>query len=860
MKNLSFLLLSILFASQVFAQLKFKAETRSIILGDSVKLSWKVQDIKKITNIRIKNLKENLAPEGSIYVKPENTKSFRLEVLTKKKNKSYKRTTRIEVLKPEIISFKTVNPNNNDRDSTEIYWKTLNSEYVVINNIKQKLPPEGSTKIMLDTTSFVKIKAYNENNIFIEKEIKIDIKSIEYLQAKRKPFLYDTVEVKWQYKYCKYVEVEGISKKFKPKDKLSFIALKDTTYYLKIYKENGDTLKKSFLVNVQSPLKEFYVPIEVYEGTEAHMRWDVKNGFKVKLYGTGTTITKNTGSIKIPIDTTQKYTIVVIDYKGDIVEKQSRQIVRIVSPVKYFKVPDKAFVNVPIYIKWEVAPMFTVRIEGLAKKVSPKGKAKIVPIANKKYIMIVSYKGKEIMRKEKTLMVNRRRSYVKNIIDYSKIDKDSKLNFEIFAIDENNYPNEVKLYVMAVDDNGNYVSGLAKSNKHNQEKIVRTVIDKVGNKGKKIYNFKFREYKNIVSLPYDISLSLDYSGSMYGLIQDLEKSVHTFIANKDQTDNIAIARFDHRLVKVNDLEQNKDSLLTYFTMSGLDTLGGGTALYAGSDFAMEPLTKSKNNKVLIIFTDGMENSSLSYFGKYAYSATQLAKKARSENVTIHVIAYGNGVNNMVLQKLAYTTGGNFYKLKTTDDINKVFQELPIIFKNYYVISYKPISKKGKHSVKIVYNNLQGKNYSTTSNYQVGEKFTINEYDPTYEKSYWMKAADSLKKFPVSVPQAIAYFDFDKSILLDKYKKSIDTYIEYLNKSENSTVIIFGHTDSKGSYKYCDELSLRRAKAVKKYMIEKGIDENRIYIKACGKHEMIWKPEKEEWQAHENRRTEILLLN
>ncbi len=860
MKKLSFLLLSILIAGQLFAQLKFKAETRSVTLGDSLKLSWKVQDIKKITNIRIKNLKENLAPEGSIYVKPEKSKAYRLEVLTSKKNKSYKKSTWIEVVKPEIISFKTVKQNNTDNDSTGITWKTENTEYVIIDNIKQKLPPKGKIKLLLDTTSFIHLKAYNTNGMYTEKELKIPILNVEYLRGEHSPYLYDTCEIKWQYKYCKYVKINGINKKFNPKDKLKLIALKDTTYYLNIYKENGDTLFKKFYVNVKSPLKKFYVPMIVYKGIEPQMSWDVKEGFFVKIYGATKVITDNKGIIKIPMDTTKKYTIIVKDYQGKIVESQTRHIVNIKSPIKKFELPEEAFVYVPTYIKWEVAPMFTARIEGLANTVSSKGKAKIIPVADKKYIIIASYKGKEVERIEKTLNVQRRRAYIKSIINYKDIDKDSKLNFEIFAIDESRYPDETKLYVMAVDDDGNFVSGLAKSNKHNQEKIVRTVIDKVGNKGKKIYNFKFREYKNIMSLPYDISLSLDYSGSMYGFIQHLEKSAHTFLSNKDKTDRIAIVRFDHRLAKVCDFEQNKDSLLTYFTMNGLDTLGGATALYAGSDFAMEPLKKSKNKKVLIIFTDGMENSSFSYYGRYAYTATQLAKKARLEDVTIHVIAYGSGVNNSVLQKLAYTTGGNFYKLKTTDDINKVFQELPIIFKNYYVISYKPVSKRGKHSVKIVYNNLQGKNYSTTSNYQVGEKFTIKEYDPTYKKLYWMKAADSLKKFPVSVPQAIAYFDFDKSILLDKYTKSIDTYIEYLNKSKKTTAVIFGHTDSKGSDKYCDALSLRRAKAVKKYMVEKGVDENRIYIKGCGKHEMIWKPEKEEWQAHENRRTEILLLN
>ncbi|MCF6241454.1 MAG: hypothetical protein L3J74_08940, partial [Bacteroidales bacterium] len=474
MKNLLFILLFVFTANQLFAQLKFKANIKKIELGDSVQLTWQVQNIKKIKTINIKNLAENLEPQGSVFVKPEKSKSYKLEVFTSKKNKKYRKGVWIEVIQPQITHFNTVNQYNNDRDSTELYWKTENTDYVLIENIEQKLPPEGKIKLMLDTTTIIKLKAFNKNNIPVEKELNVAIKNIEYLKGEHNPFLYDTTSIKWQYKYCNYVKINGIDKKFKPKDEFTFVALKDTTYYLQIFKENGDTLKKTFSVKVRSPLKKFKVPEVVFEGMPVTMFWDVKEGFSVKLTGTGKIITQQKGAVKIPQDTDKKYTITVRDNKGKIIVTETKKIKKIKSPVKVFSVPENAFVGVPVKIVWDVEPMFTVGIEGLSKKLSNMGKAKVVPYADRKYIMIVYYHGKEIKREERTMTVERRRKYIHAIVDYKDLEENTKLNFEVFAVDESNFPNEVKLYALIADKEGNFVHGLEKLDKNSKTKLIKS--------------------------------------------------------------------------------------------------------------------------------------------------------------------------------------------------------------------------------------------------------------------------------------------------------------------------------------------------------------------------------------------------
>jgi OOP family OmpA-OmpF porin len=52
------------------------------------------------------------------------------------------------------------------------------------------------------------------------------------------------------------------------------------------------------------------------------------------------------------------------------------------------------------------------------------------------------------------------------------------------------------------------------------------------------------------------------------------------------------------------------------------------------------------------------------------------------------------------------------------------------------------------------------------------------------------------------------------------------------------VVATGYTDRIGSDKYNDRLSLRRAQAVKAYLVSKGIEANRIYTEGKGKRNPV----------------------
>ena len=87
-------------------------------------------------------------------------------------------------------------------------------------------------------------------------------------------------------------------------------------------------------------------------------------------------------------------------------------------------------------------------------------------------------------------------------------------------------------------------------------------------------------------------------------------------------------------------------------------------------------------------------------------------------------------------------------------------------------------------------------------------------------------------------QADALFDFDKAILKPAGKAKLDDLGSKIGDLNLEVVVATGYTDRIGSDKYNDRLSLRRAQAVKAYLVSKGIEANRIYTEGKGKRNPV----------------------
>ena len=99
------------------------------------------------------------------------------------------------------------------------------------------------------------------------------------------------------------------------------------------------------------------------------------------------------------------------------------------------------------------------------------------------------------------------------------------------------------------------------------------------------------------------------------------------------------------------------------------------------------------------------------------------------------------------------------------------------------------------------------------------------------------------------------FDFNKATLRPEAYPILNNAAEILLTHPDVKVDIVGHTDQIGSDKYNDKLSLERAKAVKKYLIAKGVDASRMNTVGKGKRALLFK-ERDSVSRFYNRRIEF----
>jgi outer membrane protein OmpA-like peptidoglycan-associated protein len=101
-----------------------------------------------------------------------------------------------------------------------------------------------------------------------------------------------------------------------------------------------------------------------------------------------------------------------------------------------------------------------------------------------------------------------------------------------------------------------------------------------------------------------------------------------------------------------------------------------------------------------------------------------------------------------------------------------------------------------------------------------------------------------------------FFDFDSYLLKKTFEKHLDLIIDQIKQNPKSTIEIKGHTDNLGKKEYNEELSIKRADAIKLYFLSKGV-KNQTVIKGYGDRNPL-APNTNSNNRKMNRRVEIFL--
>jgi len=213
--------------------------------------------------------------------------------------------------------------------------------------------------------------------------------------------------------------------------------------------------------------------------------------------------------------------------------------------------------------------------------------------------------------------------------------------------------------------------------------------------------------------------------------------------------------------------------------------------------------------------------------------TQPNLQTEEQNVTFYVNTSNKRFDILSLDKKMHKLKPNIYNDKELKEFNDALKNRDIT----------TLNRLKEQNSKKIYPNLKFK-----QNCRIKEDYTFEEIKESL-----------LNKDKRAVNVSI-HFKYDSDKILVKSKKLLELVAKVLNSKEFNSIRIniVGHTDNKGSDDYNYDLSLRRAKAVKQYLVFLGVDKNRLEIEGRGKLEPIAPNDSAECRA-KNRRVEFMYL-
>ncbi|HOC40178.1 MAG TPA: OmpA family protein [Bacteroidales bacterium] len=292
-----------------------------------------------------------------------------------------------------------------------------------------------------------------------------------------------------------------------------------------------------------------------------------------------------------------------------------------------------------------------------------------------------------------------------------------------------------------------------------------------------------------------------------------------------------------------------DTRTLYFSSNGRPGIGGYDIYYVKLNDNNEK-TEVKN----IGYPINTENDEVGFIvsidGKYGYFSSNNIKNESLGGMDFYYFSLYNEAKpeEVILVK------GNLKSEDTTKPIKATVQIKSLESKR---VTFIPVDEDGDYVASL----LKNEDYL----------LTIKGEDIVYQSTY-VAAKDSITAPVIKLEMEVQpievgmhyrlhniYFAFNSADILSSSQKVLDEFIVFLNDHPTMTISIEGHTDNVGSDEFNLILSENRAKAVYNYLVNNGIDANRLQYKGFGKTNPIATNETEEGRAM-NRRTEFVILN
>jgi Ca-activated chloride channel family protein len=197
------------------------------------------------------------------------------------------------------------------------------------------------------------------------------------------------------------------------------------------------------------------------------------------------------------------------------------------------------------------------------------------------------------------------------------------------------------------------------------------------------------------SQPFTGIVMLDSSGSMTNSLKLVNAGAEQFIIRLLPQDRAQVGAFNDKIEFSGSFTADRDELVA--ALRELD-YGNSTRLYDAIDQSLDRLTGVEGRRVIVVLTDGEDTASKTGQG-------DVLSRALADEVMIYGIGlesnYFNGMRQVrtnpdrVVRKLAEETGGGYYLLKQTADLNSTFTRIAQELRSQYVLGFSPTVLDGK---------------------------------------------------------------------------------------------------------------------------------------------------------------------
>ncbi|MGQ4649177.1 VWA domain-containing protein [Lyngbya aestuarii] len=173
------------------------------------------------------------------------------------------------------------------------------------------------------------------------------------------------------------------------------------------------------------------------------------------------------------------------------------------------------------------------------------------------------------------------------------------------------------------------------------------------------------------SVPLNLCLILDHSGSMYGRpLETVKKAAVRLVERLKEGDRICVVAFDHRakVIVPNQAIENIDNVKKQIQRLSAD---GGTAIDQGLKLGIEEVAKGKQETVsqVLLLTDGENEHGDNQ------RCLKLAKLATEYNLTLNTLGFGDKWNQDILEKIADIGSGTLSYIEQPEQAVQEFGRL-----------------------------------------------------------------------------------------------------------------------------------------------------------------------------------------